>query len=118
MVGWVFFRADTFGGALAMLRAMAGFADASAVAFTPAVYLRHDVVLALVAGVLFAAPILPALRRLRDRLGQSLATRPRLAGAWELAAALGSVAAQALLLLGSAMLLAANTYNPFIYFRF
>jgi alginate O-acetyltransferase complex protein AlgI len=118
MVGWVVFRADTFGGALAMLRAMAGFAEASTVEFTPAVYLRPDVVLALAAGALFAAPVFPALRRGRDALGQALAARPRWAEAWEVTAALGSVAAQTLLLLGSAMLLAANTYNPFIYFRF
>jgi alginate O-acetyltransferase complex protein AlgI len=117
-VGWVFFRAETFGGAVALLRAMAGFAEASAVEYTPAVYLHNDVLLALAAGCVFSAPVLPWLRRLHEGLRRAAAGRGGLAGGLELCLAVGSVAALTLLLLGSAMLLAANTYNPFIYFRF
>ncbi len=117
-VGWVFFRAETFGGATALLRAMAGFGAASAVEYTPAVYLQNDVRLALVAGCVFSAPVLPWLRRRHATLRQVLAGRRRLAGGLEVCLALGSVATLTLLLVGSAMLLAANTYNPFIYFRF
>jgi alginate O-acetyltransferase complex protein AlgI len=117
-VGWVFFRADTFGGALAMLRAMAGFADGSAVEFAPALYLRNDILLALVAGCVCSAPVLPGLRRVLESARQATAGRRGLADGLEVVCALGSVATLAVLLLGSAMLLAANTYNPFIYFRF
>jgi alginate O-acetyltransferase complex protein AlgI len=118
LVGWVFFRAGTFGGAVAMLRAMVGLADATAVEYGCLVYLQRDVVLALIAGVICAGPVLPSLRRTHHRVVVALAGRRWLAEAVEAAGALGAVGAQATLLCGSAMLLAANTYNPFIYFRF
>jgi alginate O-acetyltransferase complex protein AlgI len=114
-VGWVFFRAETFAGAVALLRAMAGLADGSAAEYTPAAYLRGDVVLALVASCLFSAPVLPALGRLRRRV---LAAVPRAAGAVDAAFAGVSVAALAGLLLACEMQLAGGTHNPFIYFRF
>jgi alginate O-acetyltransferase complex protein AlgI len=116
--GWVFFRAETFAGAIALLRAMSGFAEASAVEHTPPVYLQPDVVLALVAGVVFSAPVLPGLGKAYTRLLGSLAGRPRVARRLEAVCALASTTVLTLLLMGSAMLLAANTYNPFIYFRF
>jgi alginate O-acetyltransferase complex protein AlgI len=114
----VLFRADTFARAGAMLAAMAGWADGSAVEYTPAVYLHADVVLALVAGCLFSAPVLPGLRRLLESLRQAVAGRGRLAEGLEVACALGTVATLTLLLVGSALLLAGSTYNPFIYYHF
>jgi alginate O-acetyltransferase complex protein AlgI len=118
VVGWVFFRATTFENGLSVLTAMAGLGDASAVEFTPAVYLNRDVVLALVAGVLFSAPVLPALGR--ARLAERLLERgrPRLASGVEVLSACASVATFAVLLFTSAMQLAAGTHNPFIYFHF
>jgi alginate O-acetyltransferase complex protein AlgI len=117
MVGWVFFRADTFGGALAVLGAMAGRAGGTAAEFGPQTYLRPDVVLALVAGAVLSLPLTPALGRLRAaveaREGRSAAARA--AGAL---LGLASSAGHAGLLLVSAMALAGGTYNPFIYFRF
>jgi alginate O-acetyltransferase complex protein AlgI len=118
LVGWVFFRAGSFAAAVGMLRAMAGFGDASAVEYVSAVYLQRDVVLALIAGAVFAGPVLPWLRQIHRRAVLAAAGRRWLAEGVEAAAAVTAVAAQALLLGGSAMLLAANTYNPFIYFRF
>jgi alginate O-acetyltransferase complex protein AlgI len=115
--GWVFFRADTFGGALAMLKAMAGFADGSAAEYTAAVYLRPDVILALIAGCILAAPVLPYLERLRRTLVTG-ARRPWLGQAVDAVFAAASVAGLALLLLACEMHLAGGTYNPFIYFRF
>jgi alginate O-acetyltransferase complex protein AlgI len=118
LIGWVFFRSATFGSAMAMLRGMAGLADASATTYLAAVYLQPDVVLALIAGIIFAGPTLPWLRQLHRRMTLAAAGRRWLGQSIEAAAALATVASQALLLCGSAMLLAANTYNPFIYFRF
>src|SRR5262249_2342485 len=63
-VGWVFFRAKTFGGAARILRAMAGLGAASQVEYGLGTYLQADVVLALVGGAVFALPVVPALYRL------------------------------------------------------
>jgi alginate O-acetyltransferase complex protein AlgI len=116
-VGWVFFRAETFAGALALLRAMVGLADGSGVEYLPITYLRPDVVIALVAGVIFSAPVLPALRRLQGAVAlRAAASLP--ARALGAVLAVTSVAALAGLFLASAMFLAAGTHNPFIYYHF
>ena len=66
------------------------------------------------------ACLAPDARLRRVRLGASIAgtSWPRLARALEVAFAGVSVAAHAVLLLTSAMLLAGGTYNPFIYWNF
>jgi alginate O-acetyltransferase complex protein AlgI len=114
MVGWVFFRANTFAQALGFVTALAGMGTATSVEYVPAVYLQLDVVLALLAGIVGSTPVLAWLRGFRYASN----LRPRLARALEAAFAGASVATHAVLLLASAMMLAAGTYNPFIYFRF
>lgn len=52
MIGWVFFRADTLPGAIAFLKAMAGFSPAIPTPFTVQWYLTPELRLALAAGVL------------------------------------------------------------------
>jgi alginate O-acetyltransferase complex protein AlgI len=118
VVGWVFFRANTFSGALAMLQAMAGLGSATAVEYVPGVYLQRDVILALIAGTIFSGPVLPQLLRMQERLASAVAGKRWLEEVVGAGSALAAVSAQALLLCASTMLLAANTYNPFIYFRF
>jgi alginate O-acetyltransferase complex protein AlgI len=118
MVGWVFFRANTFAQALAFLRAMVGLGSGTGLDYAVSTFLQTDVLLALVAGLACSAPLLPWLAGLRPGARLAEAGRPRLADAVEAALTLGTVAGLALLLLGSAVQLAANTYNPFIYFRF
>ena len=101
MLTWVFFRADSFGHALAMLGAMAGLAPAAPTAFTAGWYVTPELLLALAAGIIGSTPIVPAVARLR------LTPLPAMAHA-----------ALLVLLAASVMLIAARTYNPFIYFRF
>jgi alginate O-acetyltransferase complex protein AlgI len=60
-----------------------------------------ELVLALVAGIIGATPVIPLLSRFRVQPMYALAH-----------------AALVLLLIASVMLIAARTYNPFIYFRF
>jgi alginate O-acetyltransferase complex protein AlgI len=116
-IGWVFFRAETFGVAARMLQAMAGLGDSSAAEYTLWTYLRPNVMLALLAGILFSAPVLPGLRSWQQRIAaRAAASGP--AQALEAVGALASVATLALLLAASAMFLAAGTHNPFIYYRF
>ncbi len=118
MVGWVFFRASTFAQAAAFLGAMAGLGAGGGVEYTPAVYLSADVVLALVAGVLGSAPVLAWMQRVGPGALAARLRRPRLAPVLESVFAAASVPVYAVLLLACATMLAAGTYNPFIYWSF
>jgi alginate O-acetyltransferase complex protein AlgI len=112
MIGWVFFRADTLTGAVAFLKAMAGFTIAAPGPYTVSWYLTSELWLALVAGAIGSTPWLPALAARID--GVAGAERP--AVAWSVS--LLSTAMLMALLVASIMQMAAHTYNPFIYFRF
>ena len=111
MVGWVFFRADTLAGAVGMLQAMAGFSPARPTPYGVAWYLTPEVMLALAAGIAGSAPVWPALAA---RWARPSPEGPRFG---PLPSAL-TCAALAAIFAGCAMLIAAHTYNPFIYFRF
>jgi alginate O-acetyltransferase complex protein AlgI len=115
-VGWVFFRADTLPQATAFLKAMAGLGTGAGLEYHVGLYVDSQLVLALVAGIVGSAPLLPLLGRGKAAV---FARAPGiLRGALGTAFALVDVAGHSLLLLASAMLLAAGTHNPFIYFRF
>ena len=111
MVGWVFFRAESLTAAGGMLRAMAGFSPAVPTPYGITWYLTPEVMLAIAAGVAGSAPVWPALAA---RLARASGDGPRLG---PLPSAL-TCAALVAIFAGCAMLIAAHTYNPFIYFRF
>lgn len=111
MVGWVFFRAETFSSALTMLRAMAGLGGHLPTPYSPAWYLTPQVLVTLLAGAIGSTPLLPSLRRWRDRRGD---TALGWSAAWDFAV----VAALMVVFVGAIAQSAAGTYNPFIYFRF
>ena len=111
MIGWVFFRAETLTGAVGMLQAMAGLGPAHPTAYGVAWYLTPEVVLAMAAGIAGSTPMWPALAA---RWASSTPEGPRVG---PLPSAL-TCAALAVIFAGCAMLIAAHTYNPFIYFRF
>jgi alginate O-acetyltransferase complex protein AlgI len=113
MIGWVFFRADTLPGAFSMIGAMFGQGGASPAVYTPAWYLTREVLLAIAAGVVGSTPIVPRLAEWWARRGET-AGAPRLA---MMPSVVGVVALVAVLV-ASLTLSAAQTYNPFIYFRF
>lgn len=118
MIGWIFFRAANIFNALVYLVVLSGLTAGNGVTYSPTVYLDSDVVLALIAGILCSTPLLPLLQRLpSSRLGAAI-KRQGLAPMLDIISATVSVAAQILLLLASAAMLAAGTHNPFIYFRF
>jgi alginate O-acetyltransferase complex protein AlgI len=109
MIGWVFFRADTLGGAIAFLKALAGLGAAAPTPYSVAWYLKPDLLMAIAAGVIGSAPWVKALA---DRIGRSAS--PGLAWSASLASAVTLIA----FLVASIMQVASGTYNPFIYFRF
>ena len=109
LVSWVFFRAATLPEAWAVLTAMAGLSPGSGQEHFLTLYLDPEKVLALVAGAIGCTPVLVAVKRWHARMsGQPIETPVALAG----------VAGLTAVLLASVILLAAGTYNPFIYFRF
>ncbi len=114
--GWVLFRADNLHQAVAFLGAMAGFGPGKGVAYHTGMYLDMQVVLALLAGVIGSTPVLPRLGRLRNELLQPGSGVLR--GVLHNSVLATELAALTVVLWTSSMLLAAGTYNPFIYFRF
>ncbi len=109
MVGWVFFRADTLPAALLYLKAMAGFGGAEPHALRLSWYLNPEVRLALAAGIIGSMPVVPWTAAWLERWQPQWQARVAQFGATvALLAVFGAVLLQ----------VAAQTYNPFIYFRF
>jgi alginate O-acetyltransferase complex protein AlgI len=115
MVGWVLFRADTFTQALNILRGMAGL-NPGASEYPIQWFATPDIILALVVGVIFCAPVVPALqRRLEAVVSQAEGTR-RSIYIFAFSGLRLTCACLAMLLCAAG--LASGTHNPFIYFRF
>jgi alginate O-acetyltransferase complex protein AlgI len=116
MVGWVFFRSNTFSGAGQYLTRMAFLGSNSSAFFTLSQCLNRALVLAVVAGVLGSLPLVPLLGNLFDRA--VAATQGASSWLVDLTAGMGEFAALSAIFTASAALSAAGTYNPFIYFHF
>jgi alginate O-acetyltransferase complex protein AlgI len=102
-IGWVFFRSPTLAAAGHYLQAMFLLGPAASASLPLAHYLTLDVVTYLGLGAIFAFAPFDRLFRLRfDRIGLLAA----------------QFALSTLSLAASMLLLAANSFNPFIYFRF
>ena len=116
MFGWVLFRADSFGHAIAFFAALLDPTRAGSRARASALHVDAAVLTAVVAGVVGATPAVPYLAAWRARLiaSDASAAARRLDGAlaW---AEVGLLAGVFFL---AAATLSASTYNPFIYFRF
>lgn len=115
MVGWVFFRAETFGQASAYLQAMAGFADGVPTLRPLGFYFRADFILAVLIGTVVATPMLPALDAWRKRM---LAKATPAAVAGDGALSLAGLAGYVFVFALCAIQLSSGALNPFIYFRF
>ena len=116
MFGWVLFRADSFGHAIAFFAALLHPTRAGVAGASLALHIDAAVLTAVVAGVVGATPAVPYLAAWRARLiaSDASAAARRLDGAlaW---AEVGLLAGVFFL---AAATLSASTYNPFIYFRF
>ncbi len=116
VVGWVFFRADTFTQAWQYLRVMSGLSHGNPMLHPLGMYLNLERCLILTVGAVLCAPLLPWLKGLGDRLvgtsdsGKALTLTCCFAS--------GRNVTLALILLASILSLASGSYNPFIYFRF
>jgi alginate O-acetyltransferase complex protein AlgI len=118
MVGWVLFRADNLTQAMIYLRAMAGFGAAPGAEFHLGIYLDTGLLLTLGAACLGSIPFVPWLERRLMVAVTGRPGRPLVSTLLENGFALGRVSALTAVLLASAAVMLAATYNPFIYFRF
>jgi alginate O-acetyltransferase complex protein AlgI len=113
MISWTFFRAATLPDAISMIGAMFGWAATAPAAYAPAWYLSREVLLALAAGIIGSTPVVPWVADRWRRIGLDAGEHRLL---W--VPSLVGVAALFALLAASLSMSAAQTYNPFIYFRF
>ena len=112
--GWVLFRADTFGQAMAIWQAMVGMPPTMVIGPQIRQLLTHEALFWALVGCLAATP-LPAW--LFNRVANAPVIEKPLQAVDRLRS-MTTVATAAALLLLSAVYLASGTYNPFIYFRF
>ncbi|MDT5060997.1 MAG: alginate O-acetyltransferase complex protein AlgI [Acidobacteriota bacterium] len=116
MVGWVFFRAETFSQAFAFLKAMTGIMHGGEIEYNLSLYLNSELLLALIAGILCSMPLIPLLRRWQERFMNGLKGATKIP--FELCIQLVNLVALVMIFLASIAFSAAGTYSPFIYFRF
>jgi alginate O-acetyltransferase complex protein AlgI len=116
MVGWVFFKADSFTQAWEYLGRMTFLGSNSAAFYTVAQCLNRTLVIAMIVGMIGSLPIAPILGEAIDRMVQT--ARGMKSTLVDLSAGLGEFAVLAAIFIASTAMSAANTYNPFIYFRF
>jgi alginate O-acetyltransferase complex protein AlgI len=104
MVGWVFFRSATIGAAFSYLAAMFGVSRATEEIYTVGFYMTPDKMLFVALGVLIS---LFPIERFQGRVDN-----------WTLSARYPLQVFALLCLVYSVSQIAANGFNPFIYFRF
>ncbi len=114
--GWVIFRSETFSQALGYLSAMAGFDKATAAAPDASWYLSRELRIAIITGVIFSMPVVPAFNRWRRQLLIPLTGLKKTVMGLSFSAF--DMVCLVLVMLISFMSLSAGTHNPFIYFRF
>lgn len=116
VIGWVLFRADTLPQAGVILAAMFGHSHAPSFTYSLAFYLDPHVRLILLIGGIGCLPTMPALTHWLNR------TQGRVPALFKPTYAALTASGEALFLMlifvYSSMLMAADTYNPFIYYRF
>jgi alginate O-acetyltransferase complex protein AlgI len=115
MVGWVFFRAENLPDALVFLQAMFVPMESASV-YSVAYYLTGHAMICLVLGIILATPIWSVLSNIRN------SPRPTINKTTSISSVIGNdlvtTVYLSFLTLCCFASIAANSYNPFIYFRF
>lgn len=113
LIGWVFFRAVDLTSAVVYLQKMAGFGTTGRLAYPLSYFLSVDVIVSLLLGIVLATPVYHHFQTFWHRLlARVVATPARLT--LDTVYVLGLIG----LFVMAVSYLAADTYNPFIYFRF
>ena len=112
LVGWVFFRADTFAHALAYLQAMVDFSREPLFNSQLFLALNNEFSLTLAAAVIGSTPVFMLLQRWRA--GRPIVPAP----AMRWLAATAQVGSLGFVLVYSIAAVLGGAHNPFLYFRF
>jgi alginate O-acetyltransferase complex protein AlgI len=121
MVGWVLFRSPSIVAAGQFLMHMAFLGGDSQAIYGHAILINHEVLAAMVAGVLGSLPVVPAIWRYWSQIldyQMFNKANDRRAMAGEVFFRIAEIMALATVFYFSISLCAQGTYNPFIYFRF
>jgi alginate O-acetyltransferase complex protein AlgI len=115
VTGWVVFRSGSLDEGFHFLKTMAGFPEGTGVDYQLAMFLDTRIVLAIAIGILASTPLLPAIKAWMVGLP---VRQPAGGEALRRCFVVGSLVALGALFLASSMIIAAGTYNPFLYFKF
>lgn len=113
LIGWAIFRVDSLAHLGVVTRAMIGLGPIPRIVHFPSEYVNPETLLALAVGLLSVASPWAATWERLEAARESGGAAPAMPGAWWLEPT-GIVAVLVLCIAR----VAANTYNPFIYFRF
>lgn len=116
LIGWVFFRADSVPAALQFLSAMAGLGQGDTVSYNVWMYLNRELIIMIVLGLVAAMPVRTAIRGLIEHLDAGLGKQAQIA--FRSSTAIAGILALGGIFVYAVMMMAAGTYNPFIYYRF
>ena len=113
---WVIFITGSYSHMMAFFSALVGFAGGTGEIHNISLYLRSDVITALLVGGIFTLPVVPWLIRTFKQYTESreggLVTLTKIVGYY------GGMLVLVLDFFVSILRLSSGTYNPFIYFRF
>jgi len=117
LCGWVFFRSESFGFALEFFKKLLDFKQISTSLYFLQSYLNNQIILALLLGMVFSTPVFQVFRQYYHFLLKKCAN---LKGGLVIQTSLYSMNLlfYVAIYLFSIMILAAETYFPFLYFRF
>lgn len=115
MVGWIFFRAETLDDAGYFLSAMVGLNKGTSME-SVGNYFNVEIGLTMIVGAIASTPVLPYLLNCYQKFRKNC--KPKIDIIIQGLISVAEITAFALLFLASISKLAAQTYQPFIYFRF
>lgn len=115
MIGWVFFRAETFDKAFYFIKTMFGFGKGSESILYTSEVLQNNVVIAFILGSFLSTPIINRFFFKNKKDWESLMDISKMP---ELKSTLSWYSIIIILWLFCMLSLVNQTYNPFIYFRF
>ncbi len=125
LIAWVFFRAETFGGASLMLQSMLGYATPSTIVAAESLISEHNYALAFCAAMIVVVtalpnsiemtcryrPVIDTMKELQQTIGTRSLLTWRPASVWGIIVAVGGAAALI-------QLYRLNDMTEFIYFNF
>jgi len=115
IIGWVFFRSESLSQAMSFLASMFFFNVGDPLRQPLGMYLRPELVIAIVAGCIGSAPIVPfLLEKLRGTFTEDPSSHVR----GRRLICLADLIVIVVLMIAVGMRLASGSHNPFIYFRF